>query len=289
MEGEYLYMAPSVSGNLESLLVERGHQVAGGNTLFVVDRTGAKAQYDQSQQQLNSATSVFKDMLVGKRQPELDAIRAQIRQAFDSRQLSAINLKRDQMQYKIGAIAKSQLDNSLTNYKIANARLEELQNDLKTAQLPSRAEQRKSQQALVASAQAEVEDTKWKLSQTITKAPTNSLVSDTLYNVGEWVSAGSPVVILLPPGNLKVRFFVPEIAIAQLKLGQRLQISCDSCRQDIFAKIAYISNQVEYTPPIIYSNDTRDKLIFRVEAQLESPNLLVMHPGQPVEVHIDEQ
>lgn len=166
--------------------------------------------------------------------------------------------------------------------------LRELQHNLDTANLPSRKEQIKSQNSLVRYAQAGLSDAKWRLSQTTIKAPELALVYDTLYNVGEWITACNPVVVLLPPHNLKIRFFVPEASISNIRLGQRLKINCDGCKEAIFAHVTYISNQVEYTPPVIYSNETRNQLIFRVEAKPDNPDLLAMHPGQPVEVIIYE-
>jgi len=288
MEGEYLYMAPMVAGHLDKLAVHRGQIVESGGLLFIIEQTDQVAQLKQAQEQVKSSQAMLKDMLVGKRQPELDAIRAQIRQAQSSMDLAAINLKRDSQLFQIGAIAKSQLDTSTSNYKVATDRLHELQHDLATANLPGRNEQVKSQNALFRYAAAGLADSEWKLSQTIGKAPESSLVYDTLYNVGEWITAGNPVVILLPPHNLKIRFFVPEISISHIKLGQRLKINCDGCKVDIFAKVNYVSDQVEYTPPIIYSNETRNQLVFRVEAKPEHPDLLSMHPGQPVEVILNE-
>lgn len=289
MEGEYLYMAPMLAGHLDRLAVHRGQTVESGNILFIVEQTDQMAQLKQAQEQLHSSQALLKDMLVGKRPPEVGAIKAQIAQARSSLELAEITLKRDKEQFQIGAIAKSQLDNSTSNYKVALDHLRELQHDLDTANLPGRSEQIKSQNALVNYAKASLHDSEWKLSQTITNAPESALVYDTLYNVGEWISAGNPVVILLPPHNLKIRFFVPEISISRLKLGQRLQIKCDSCKSDIPAYITYISDQAEYTPPVIYSNETRNQLVFRVEAKPAKPDLLSMHPGQPVEVIANEE
>ena len=90
---------------------------------------------------------------------------------------------------------------------------------------------------------------------------------DTLYSEGEWVAAGNPVVSLLPPGNLKLRFFVPETAVGALKLGQAVRAACDGCSAPIAAKISYISRQAEFTPPVIYSREQRAKLVFLIEAR----------------------
>jgi HlyD family secretion protein len=107
-----------------------------------------------------------------------------------------------------------------------------------------------------------------------------------MYRSGEWVPAGSPVVRMLPPENIKVRFFVPEAVLSSLSLGHKVAIRCDSCAADISASIRYISNQAEYTPPIIYSNDTRSKFVFMVEARPQPADAVKLHPGQPVQVSL---
>jgi HlyD family secretion protein len=105
-----------------------------------------------------------------------------------------------------------------------------------------------------------------------------------MYREGEWVAAGSPVVRLLPPGNVKLRFFVPETAAGYLKPGRNVSIGCDGCGAGVPAVVSYVSNEPEFTPPIIYSNETRAKLVFLVEARPSVENAARLRPGQPVSV-----
>ncbi|WP_188590009.1 HlyD family efflux transporter periplasmic adaptor subunit, partial [Achromobacter denitrificans] len=114
-------------------------------------------------------------------------------------------------------------------------------------------------------------------------APAAALVFDTLYREGEWVPAGSPVVSLLPPGNIKVRLFVPETALGSLKMGQQLMVRCDSCGAPIPVRIDYISTQAEYTPPVIYSRESRSKLVYMIQARPTPEAAPRLHPGQPLE------
>jgi HlyD family secretion protein len=109
-------------------------------------------------------------------------------------------------------------------------------------------------------------------------------VYDTLYRAGEWVPAGSPIVQMLPPQNIKVRFFVPETLIGGLALGRDVTIHCDGCAADMAAKVTYVSNNAEYTPPVIYSNESRAKLVFMIEAHPSVADAAKLHPGQPVTV-----
>ncbi len=96
-----------------------------------------------------------------------------------------------------------------------------------------------------------------------------------------------PVVRLLPPGNIKLRFFVPQDELGRLRLGQALEAACDGCGAPIPARISYIATQAEYTPPVIYSREVRGKLVFMVEARPQADQATRLHPGQPVDVRLD--
>jgi HlyD family secretion protein len=104
-----------------------------------------------------------------------------------------------------------------------------------------------------------------------------------LYRPGEWVAAGAPVVSILPPGNVKIRFYVPEPVLASLRIGAPVSVRCDGCGAAIAAKISFIAPQAEFTPPVIYSRENRAKLVFLVEAHPDAANA-ALHPGLPVEV-----
>ena len=124
----------------------------------------------------------------------------------------------------------------------------------------------------------------WRLGQRAVIAPKAGRVNDTYYVVGDFVPAGSPVVSLLPPGNIKVRFFVPEKALGTVRYGQPVAITCDGCGAPIGAKVSFVAPQAEYTPPVIYSRERREKLVFLVEARPAASDAAKLHPGQPVEV-----
>jgi HlyD family secretion protein len=107
-----------------------------------------------------------------------------------------------------------------------------------------------------------------------------------MFRVGEWVAAGDPVVRMLPPENIKVRFFVPQPVLGSLTIGGKVSLHCDGCAADLPATITFVSPQAEYTPPVIYSNETRSKLIFMIEAHPSPADALKLHPGQPIAVRL---
>jgi len=273
-EGEYVYVATSVAGRLDKLMVSRGQTVGANAPLFELEHENETAEVQQAKAQVE-------DLETGKRKPELDVLRDQLTQAVTAANLSTTQLARDEQQYKANAISKAQLDTSRSTYSSAKAHVDELRNQLKTGELPARDKQIRAAEAALAQAE-------WRLSQKSANAAQSALVFDTLFVEGEWVPAGTPVVSLLPPGNIKVRFFVSEETVGRLKAAQAITIHCDGCAKEVPAQINYISPESEFTPPIIYSNETRSKLVFMIEARPKVGDAELLHPGQPVEVRVNE-
>ncbi len=147
--------------------------------------------------------------------------------------------------------------------------------------------QHDADQAQVAAQIAALDKARWSFDQKQQFAPTNALVQDTLYRVGEWVAAGNPVIELLPPGNIKVRFFVPQAALPRIKPGQTVSVTFDGGQHSYSATVNYISTQAEFTPPVIYSQENRAKLVFMIEAKFSPADAADLRPGQPVDVQVN--
>jgi HlyD family secretion protein len=126
----------------------------------------------------------------------------------------------------------------------------------------------------------------WDLAQKRQSAPQAGLVFDTLFREGEWVPAGRPVVALLPPGNIKVRAFVPETEIGAVHQGDRVRVRVDGASESFLGKVSFISPKAEYTPPVIYSRESREKLVFMIEMVFDTEAAVKLHPGQPVDVRL---
>ena len=282
VEADFVDVATSEPGQLERVAVAKGGAIDAGTPLFALEAVRETAAVRQAQEQLAAAQAQLQDFRQGKRPPELDVVRAQLDQARAEATRAAAERERDAAQLASGGIAQAQLDRSQAAADAAAARVRELERQLDVAQLPARDDQIAAQEAQVAAAQAAVDQAAWRLGQKTVAAPVAGLAFDVLYQPGEWVAAGRPVVRILPPGNVKIRFFVPETALGALAVGQALAVRCDGCADEIPAEISYVSTEAEYTPPIIYSNETRSKLVFMVEARpLDGAHL---HPGQPVAV-----
>jgi len=230
-----------------------------------------------------AARAQLEDIATGKRAPEVDVSLAQLAQAQAASRRSAAQLARDNAQFRIGGIARSQLDDSREQAQSDAARVRELQAQVEVNRLPGRDEARRAQASQVEAADAALAQAEWTLNQKRLASPAAGRIFDTMYRVGEWVPAGSPVVSLLPPGNIKVRFFVPETVVGSLKIGQQATLRCDGCGDPIPVHIDYVSDQAEYTPPVIYSRESRSKLVYMVEARPAPDAAARLHPGQPVE------
>ncbi|MQR00272.1 HlyD family secretion protein [Glaciimonas soli] len=284
VEAEYVDVSSSQSGRLDHLSVTRGQQVALGASLFALEAANEAAAQRQAQQQLDATEAQLADIKHGKRPQEQAVTRAQLEQAQAAAKKASIQLNRDQIQYQAGGIAKQQLDDSRAAFDMATAQVLQWQSQLAVDRLPNRDAQIRAQQAQVDASQAALEQAEWKLAQKTVSATRTGLVFDTMYREGEWVAAGNPVVRMLPPENVKARFFVPEAALGKLHLNQMVALRCDGCQKEVAARISYIATNAEYTPPIIYSNESRHKLVFMIEAHPAAGYALKLHPGQPLEV-----
>lgn len=281
-EGEFVHVASPQGGRLEDLKVRRGGSVRKGDLLFVLETSPESQEVAEAEQELRRATDNLNDLLKGERPTELAAVAARLAQTRTRLALSKQELDRREKLYAEKTISAEELDRARSALDRDRAAVRELESELATARLGGRPDRIAAARAAVAAAEARLGQARWRLEQKGRSAPAGGLVFDTLYEPGEFVAAGRPVVTLLPPGNILVRFFVPEPVVGTLKIGQRVSVTFDGTRRSYAATISFISPQAEYTPPVIYSRQTRAKLVFRVEARPDEP--AAFHPGQPVEV-----
>jgi len=136
-------------------------------------------------------------------------------------------------------------------------------------------------------AEAQVNTSQTRLARRRMNAPISGTIQQIYFREGETVPAQKPVISILPPGNMKVRFFVPEPELPRLKVGEDVRVTCDGCANDLTAKIYFIATTAEYTPPVIYSLDERSKLVYLIQARPNKPDSLRV--GQPVSILVDGQ
>lgn len=288
-ETQLIYIASPFSGTLHTLYVQRGQTVPAQQPLFELDQQPESAQLAQAQANLAQAQANLKNLQEGQRDTVLAAMQAQINQAQAQVKLTAAQLKRAKILYQKRTIAKNDLDIEQANYNEAVAQLKQFQANLAEGKLGARDELIKAQLNLVTSITATVQQAQWALQQKAQRAPSAAQVYDTYYNPGEFVLQGAPVVSLYTPQTLHAIFYVPEPQLVHLQLGQTVTVKCFTCDTTYQAKIDFISPQAEYTPPVVYSRENDVKLIFMIRAQLLDQATHVFHPGQPLEVILDNQ
>jgi HlyD family secretion protein len=284
VEGEFVYVASPLPGILKSLLVQRGAQVKQGDLLFELESTPEEAAVDEAKRRLAQGRWNLEDAKKGRRPTEIDAIEAQLSQARAALVLSEKELERQEMLLRSGSSAMQDLDRARSRRDQDSQRVMQLDADLKTARLGARHDQIEAAEANVRALEAALIRAEWELSQKKQSAPQAGLISDTLFREGEWVGAGRPVAVLLPPQNIKVRAFVPQSRVSMIREGDPVQVSVDGVAEPFAGKVSFVSPKAEFTPPVIYSRESRAKLVFMIEAVFDPTVAKRLHPGQPVDL-----
>ncbi len=284
-EADFIKVGPTQQGLLTSLYVARGSKVAAGAPLFDQDDTNDRASRDQAGRQLKQAEEQLANLGAGGKPTEIQQAQANLADAYAARDKLEIDLKRNEELVKTGGVSRQFVEDQRADLRSALAKVQGLEAALAQLRAPmGREGEIKAQQQLVESLHAAVAMAQWRVDQRHVTAPVAGTVADVLARPGETIPAGGPVVSLLPPENIFVRFFVPESRIAEVHGGDNVALLCDRCPADLAATISFISPQAEYTPPVIYSEASRAKLVYLVEARPPREQAVLINPGQPMAV-----
>jgi HlyD family secretion protein len=283
LEGDFIYVAAPLAGQLQKLAVQKGARVETGAPLFVLEQSAELANLREAAERLRQTQARLADLKKGQRPSELAALEARLAQARTAGELSARELERATKLHDSTVLSDDDYDRARLNHEANQTQIAQAASLLITAQLGGRADAIAAAEAEASAAQAALDRAGWSVAQKSQSAPRAALVYDTLYREGEFIPAAAPVVSLLPPENLKVRFFVPEAEFAALKAGDRLQVALNG-RPPLTARVSYLSPKPEYTPPVLYNRENRAKLVFLVEALFDGTAARDLHPGQPVDV-----
>jgi HlyD family secretion protein len=286
IEGDYTYIASAESGNVNDLLVARGDAVELGDTLVTLDNQPQGDQLAQAQAQLASSQATLHDMTLGERPEEIEQIQANV----EAMQAATIYYKSEAERYQNLSTqdyaTKSDYDEAIYQYGVSSAKLKGYEAQLALSYQGQREGQVEAQEEMVQANVANVAIAQWGEAQKTLVSPVSGIVNDTYYVNGEWVNAGQAIASVLSPENVYIVFFLSQEIIGGVKVGDEVSFQCDGCKNPAQATINYIANQVEYTPPVIYSEDMRDKLVFEVQASTAKKKALDFHPGQPVDVSL---
>ena len=280
VEGEPLYLAAPIAGAVTTMSVVRGQDVAAGAPLFVVDPQQPAAARDQASAQLAAAQAQAVDARKGQRPLELAVLDANIAAAEAKARDAQATLRRVAALTARGFDSKAALDAAQANAQSADAALKAARKQREVATLGARADQVRAADAKVNEAQAGLSGAAARVSDTAPRAPSAGRIEDVFFQQGEWAPANQPILSLLPDERIKLRFFVPEKQLSAYRTGAVVHFTCDGCARGLTAQINYIAPRPEFTPPVIYSREARDRLVYLLEAR---PSVR-LNPGQPVDV-----
>jgi HlyD family secretion protein len=267
-------MSSPTSGTLTRVAVRRGDRVSPGQALFNVDPTIRTALADQAAAQIAAGQAQ-----VAQQRAALARARADLQSAQADADRAGAELRRQAaaQREKPGAVAQLQIEQSEASAKAALDKRDSARAAVQIAEAAVRAAQ-----AQVVQAEAGLRSARREVSDLASTAPSAGRIEDVMFKPGESVSANAPVVTIVPDGEVKVRFYVPEGLVNDYKPGRQVAIACDGCAAGMTAKVEFVSSRPEYTPPVIYSLDARQKLVYMVEALPSAPDTLM--PGQPMDV-----
>lgn len=269
VEGYLVFMSPEDSGRIERLAVDSADRVTQGQLLFELEASMQAAQRNEAEARLHQANAQLADLQAALQRPEQIAIlKAQEERAKAQLTLSQAELDRQRILFERGIAAKAQFDQARTAFERDRAAVEEAQRQIAAGQIAGRAAEIRAAEASVQAAEAALRQAETRLARRRVVAPDAAQVQDVYFRAGETVSAGQPVLALLPPENRRIRFYVPEPRLSTLALGTLVGFSCDSCPAGLQARISFIAREAEFTPPVIFSEEERAKLVFRIEARL---------------------
>jgi HlyD family secretion protein len=280
VEAEPLYLAAPIAGTVKAMYVVRGQEVATGQNLFVVDPQQSLSQRDQAAAELAAAQAQALDARKGQRPQELSVLAANTAAAEAKARDAQATYRRMGALVAVGVRSQQQLDDARGAVDSAEAEARATRRQEDAARLGQRPDLIQAADARVAQARANLAGTTARLADNAPRAAEPGRVEDVFFQQGEWAPANQPILSLLPDSRIKVRFFVPEQELSAYRIGQTVRFACDGCPKGLSAKIAYISPRPEFTPPVIYSREARDRLVYLVEAQPSQR----LNPGQPVDV-----
>jgi HlyD family secretion protein len=286
IEGEYVLMAPREAGRIERMAVVEGQTVKAGDLLFKIDTSEISRQVDAAKARLAQAEAQLADLETGERREELAVLEAAL--AAQEAALADANrvMARQKDLFERRVVSKAALDDATAKRDSAEALTQQARRRIEVAKMPARGRAIDAARQHVESARADVAQMSWRESQFEVKAPADAVVDRVFRREGEMAASDKPALQLLPPGNRKVRLFVNEQERSSFAPGTIVKVSCDGCPDTLEATVSRVASQAEFTPPVIYSVESRDKLVYAVDARPDARSGATLHPGQPVDVRL---
>jgi len=283
VEGEYVLIAPIEIARLQIVTVRRGERISADQPLAILERRDVEIALAQSRAALAQTESQLANLRLGKRPAEIAIIEAALVSARAQAAEAKRVVRRKADLLKRRTVSRASYDTATTDLERAAAKVEELAANLDALKLPARPHEIKAAEAAVAQARATVDNAQWRLENRTLYAPAAGQVSDIIRNPGEVAGPQAPVLSVLPDGAVKLRLYVREPNLHSISLGGRVNVLCDGCGDGMTATITYVAAEPEFTPPVIYSLQNRQKLVYLVEGKPDG-TARALKPGQIVDV-----
>jgi len=288
VEGDFVLLAPIEVAQVHSLAVARGDRVEKDQTIALAEDTDAKIAVTQAEDALAQAKAQLADLLVGRRPEEIAVLEASVQTAKAQAAAAKRTLVRTQDLNKHGFATQAQLDDATTQVEVTEAAIGQSVANLAVGRLPARPETIKAAENAVKVAQSQLDQARWRLSKRTITAPAPGRVTDVIRNPGDLAGPSAPVISMLPDDAVKLKVYVPEEKFSAVKFGDVLSVHCDGCPSGLQARVSYVSPDPEFTPPVIYSLETRQKLVYLIEARPIGTHT-PLQPGQIVDVDLASQ
>lgn len=283
VEGEYALLAPVEVAEVKNVSVRRGDHIAAGATLAALEDSDAKIAVAQAQAALAEADAQLANLQIGKRPEEIAVLKAAVDMARAQQADTQRKVDRLSDLYQKGTATQADFDTAETTLKTAVAQVEQAEANLAVGKLPARPEEIKAAENQVAQANASLDQARWRLAKRVITAPAAGRINDIIRNPGDVAGPQAPVISMLPDGAVKLTLYLPERAFSSVKVGTMLDVHCDGCKPGLQARVSYVSPDPEFTPPVIYSLETRQKLVYLIEAKPVGDKTR-LQPGQIVDV-----
>lgn len=282
IEGDRVYLAAPVSGAVAQLYVREGERVAAGGRTFLIDPQIQRAQAASAAAAVGAAQARTEDLRKGDRAQELAVFDAELNAALASQREAEAEFGRIEPLVRQGIYAPARLDQVKAARDSARAQTAAVRRRREVAELGAREDAISQAEQQAAQAAGGLNEAEARLGQLAPAAPRAARVEEVFYRPGEWAAANAPVLALLPDDEITLVFFVPQAEMARYRPGQTVRFRCDGCEGEGAARISWVSPRPEFTPPVLYSKGSRDRLVYRVEA--EPQNAARLNPGLPVDV-----
>ena len=284
VEGDYVLIAPIEVAQIAAIPVKRGDHVTFDQPLAILERQDAEIAVAEAEAAIAKAKSTLANLTQGARPERIATLEASLAAARFNAQEAQRDMERQEKLMKNGTVSKSRFDHVRTSFDVAKAKVAELAANLDYAKLPARKDEIAAAEASVKQAEAALEQAQWRLKKRTLSSSQPGIVIDVIRDLGEVAGPQAPILSILPDNGRKLRLYIPEKDIATVQVGSELTVECDNCKPDQKARVSYISDGPEFTPPVIYSLENRQKLVYLIEAKLDMASAL--KPGQIVSVQL---